>query len=54
VVVRGTRVGGKEKNLSSVLKVPRFCPFVLSVRVKHLTGIVEVKFHGLGGGGGCV
>jgi hypothetical protein len=35
-------MGGKEKNLSSVLKVPRQCPFVLAVRVNHLTGIIEV------------
>jgi hypothetical protein len=34
VVVRDTTMGGKENNLSSVLKVPRQCPLVLPVRGK--------------------
>jgi hypothetical protein len=42
VVVRGTTIGGREKNLTSGLKVPRHCPFVLPVSVKHLTGTIEV------------
>jgi hypothetical protein len=42
VVVRDTTMAEREKNLSSVLKVPRHCPLVLPVRVKHLTGITEV------------
>jgi hypothetical protein len=42
VVVRDTTKVGREKNLASGLKVPRHCPFVLPVRVKHLTGIIEV------------
>jgi hypothetical protein len=32
----------EEKNLSSVLNVPRQCSLVLPVGVKHLTGIIEV------------
>jgi hypothetical protein len=35
VVVRDAAMVGKEKNLTLVLKVPRHCPFVLPVRVKH-------------------
>jgi hypothetical protein len=31
----------RENNFTSVLKVPRHCPFVLPVGVKHLTGIIE-------------
>jgi hypothetical protein len=42
VVVRDTTMCGREKDLSSVLKVPRQCPFVLPVGVKHLTGIRKV------------
>jgi hypothetical protein len=42
VRVRDTTMGGREKNLTSVFVVPRQCPFVLPVRVKHLTGIIEV------------
>jgi hypothetical protein len=34
--------GGKEKNLTFVLKVPRHCPFVLLVSLKRLTGTIEV------------
>jgi hypothetical protein len=37
VVVTDTRRGGREQNLTSVLKVPRHCPFVLPV-----TGTIEV------------
>jgi hypothetical protein len=33
MVVRDTTDGGRENNLSSVLKVPRHCPFVLLVIV---------------------
>jgi hypothetical protein len=32
----------REKNLTSVLKVPRQCPLILPVGIKHLTGIIEV------------
>jgi hypothetical protein len=35
-------MGEREKNLSTVLKVPRQCPLVLPLEVKHLTGIIEV------------
>jgi hypothetical protein len=41
----------REKNLSRVLKVPRQCPLVLPVGVKHSTGIIEVYFYGVSGGG---
>jgi hypothetical protein len=39
--VRSNTVGGVEskKNLSSVLKVPRQCPLVLPMEVKHLIRI---------------
>jgi hypothetical protein len=43
--------GGRETNLTSVLKVLRHCPFVLQINVKHLTGTIEVYFCGVGGGG---
>jgi hypothetical protein len=46
---RKSEVGGNESlqwvgetHLSSVLKVSRQCPIVLPIRVKHLTGIIEV------------
>jgi hypothetical protein len=42
LVVRDTTMDEREKNLSSVLKVPKQCPLVLPVSVKHLTGIIEV------------
>jgi hypothetical protein len=42
MVVRDTTMGGREKNLSSVLNVPRQYSLVLPVAVKHLTGIIEV------------
>jgi hypothetical protein len=42
VVVRATTMGGREKNLPSVLKVPMHSPFVHPVGVKHLTDIIEV------------
>jgi hypothetical protein len=34
--------GGRENNLTLVLKVPKHCPFVLPVGVKLLTGTNEV------------
>jgi hypothetical protein len=37
VAVRITAMGGRYNNLSSVLKVPRQCPLVLPVRVKHIS-----------------
>jgi hypothetical protein len=40
--VRDTTGGRREKNLTSVLKVPRHCPFVLPLWVKHLIDIIEV------------
>jgi hypothetical protein len=42
MVVRDTAMVWGRKNLSSVLEVPRQCPVVLPVGVKHLTGIIEV------------
>jgi hypothetical protein len=42
VVVRDLTGGGRENNLTSVLKVPRHCPFVVLVSVKDLTGTIEV------------
>jgi hypothetical protein len=42
VVVRDVTTGGKKKNLSSVLKVPRQCPLVLPLGAKHLIDIIEV------------
>jgi hypothetical protein len=41
-VERNTKMGEKEKNLTSVLKVLRQCPFVLCVGVKHLTANTDV------------
>jgi hypothetical protein len=49
VVVRDTTIYGWENNLSSVLKVPRHCPLVFPVGVKHLTDIIEVNFMEKGG-----
>jgi hypothetical protein len=34
---------GFEKAMSSVLKVPRQCPLVLVVRVKHMIGIQNLN-----------
>jgi hypothetical protein len=42
LVVSDTKIVGKENNLTSFLNVPRPCPFVLPVRVSHLTGVIEV------------
>jgi hypothetical protein len=42
MVVGDTTVGERKRNLSSVLKVPRHCPLVLPVRIKQLTGIIDV------------
>jgi hypothetical protein len=50
VVLRDSTICGREKNLSSVLKFPRQCPLVLPVGVKHLSGMIIVKFYGAGGG----
>jgi hypothetical protein len=33
--------GEREKNLPSVLKVPRQCPFVVLVSVRYFTGAIE-------------
>jgi hypothetical protein len=42
VVLTDTTLGGGEvkKNLTWVLKVPRQCPLVLPVGVKHFIGII--------------
>jgi hypothetical protein len=46
VVVSDIIMGGGEckNNLFSVLTVPRQCPLLLPVRVKHLTGIIFFSF----------
>jgi hypothetical protein len=38
-------MSGREKNLTSVLKVPRHCPFVLLVRVTHLTQFILLGYR---------
>jgi hypothetical protein len=43
VVVRDTTSGGGEQNLSSGLKVPRHCPFVLLVIVSFKPVLLKFK-----------
>jgi hypothetical protein len=50
VIVRDTTRGGKEKNLTSVWKVPRHCPFVLLVNVSTKPVLLTCNFMALGGG----
>jgi hypothetical protein len=50
MVARDSIGGGKEKNLTSVLKVPMHCPFVLLVSVSIQPVLLKFNFMALEGG----
>jgi hypothetical protein len=50
VIVRDITGGGREQNLTSVLKVPRHCPFVLLISVSISPVLLKFNFMALGWG----